>query len=276
MTARVPIPHDTAAEIMFISDRTCCVCNERGKPVQIHHIDENPGNNVIENLSVLCLECHNDTQIRGGFGRKLNSPLVIRYREEWIARVKKRREDADALAISKTAPEPVLSPQIPKVETKPHSEIKDHQMIAFIKSLPSLRRDLENQAQPELDTGVTSRMVEASYKYIDSMQGILVALAEFYAKGTFGDNIQDFFSEQISLRFAWHRSHIEPHGPGTGGTIVNIMICGSVRDDAEKMVEDMVMSLAGLGDILNWQDWQAQWRGTQKWASDGHREEQYA
>lgn len=276
MTARVPIPHDTAAEIMFISDRTCCVCNERGKPVQIHHIDENSSNNVIENLSVLCLECHNDTQIRGGFGRKLNSPLVIRYREEWIARVKKRREDADALAISKTASEPVFSPKIPKVETKSYSEIKDPQMIAFIKSLPSLRRDLENQAQPELDTGVTSRMVNASYKYIDSMQGILVALAEFYAKGTFGDNIQDFFSEQISLRFSWHRSHIEPHGPGTGGTIVNTMICGSVRDDTEKMVEDMVMSLAGLGDILNWRDWQAQWRGPQKWASDEYREEQYA
>jgi len=54
---RTPIPSDLAAEVLFASDNTCCVCRERGKRIQIHHIDESPSNNVFENLAVLCLEC---------------------------------------------------------------------------------------------------------------------------------------------------------------------------------------------------------------------------
>jgi hypothetical protein len=42
---RTRIPDDIAADVMFAHDRTCCVCNETGKPVQIHQIDDNPSNN---------------------------------------------------------------------------------------------------------------------------------------------------------------------------------------------------------------------------------------
>ena len=59
---RVPIPPEIAAELLFASDHTCCVCRDRGRAVQIHHIDEDPANNTEENLSVLCLLCHDDTQ----------------------------------------------------------------------------------------------------------------------------------------------------------------------------------------------------------------------
>jgi 5-methylcytosine-specific restriction endonuclease McrA len=62
---RTPIPDDLAAEVLFVADRTCCVCQERGKAIQIHHIDENPSNNTFENLAVLCPQCHNDTQLVG-------------------------------------------------------------------------------------------------------------------------------------------------------------------------------------------------------------------
>ncbi|MBW5466282.1 hypothetical protein GPJ61_00140 [Brevibacillus formosus] len=88
---RIEIPKDLAAKVMFLSDRTCCVCRSRNKPVQIHHIDENPANNDINNLAVLCLDCHNETMIKGGFGRKLNSDQVILYRNDWLEVVKKRR-----------------------------------------------------------------------------------------------------------------------------------------------------------------------------------------
>ena len=76
---------------MFESDRTCCVCNIRGKQVQIHHIDENPANNIIGNLSVLCFDCHNDTMIKGGFGRKLDSAQILLYRSSWLNKVKQQR-----------------------------------------------------------------------------------------------------------------------------------------------------------------------------------------
>jgi hypothetical protein len=63
----------------------------KGKPFQIHHIDENPANNEFRNLAVLCLECHNETQIRGGFGRKLNADQIILYRDDWLIQVAKTR-----------------------------------------------------------------------------------------------------------------------------------------------------------------------------------------
>ena len=95
---RVPIPEDISAEILFLSDRTCCVCTTRGKQVQIHHIDENPANNNIDNLAVLCFECHDLTLIKGGFGRKLDASQIIKYRKDWLDRVKQRKEKADEIA----------------------------------------------------------------------------------------------------------------------------------------------------------------------------------
>lgn len=88
---RVPIPADDAARVLFESDRTCCVCHVGSKQVQIHHINDNPSDNRIENLAVLCLECHGQTQLSGGFGRRLNSNLVTLYRNHWVNLVSMRR-----------------------------------------------------------------------------------------------------------------------------------------------------------------------------------------
>jgi hypothetical protein len=88
---RIPIPDDVAANVLFRSDRTCCVCHKAGKQVQIHHINENPADNDPSNLAVLCLECHAQTQISGGFGRRLNSKLVTLYRDHWLSVIEMRR-----------------------------------------------------------------------------------------------------------------------------------------------------------------------------------------
>jgi hypothetical protein len=88
---RVEIPPDTAAEVLFLADRTCCVCRQRGKPVQIHHIDGDSSNSVGDNLAVLCFDCHRETQIRGGFDRKLDAAQVRLYKEDWNNRVEQKR-----------------------------------------------------------------------------------------------------------------------------------------------------------------------------------------
>lgn len=98
---RIPIPKDLAADVLFAADRTCCVCRENGKAVQIHHIDGDPSNNTQENLVVLCLEHHNQTQITGGFGRKLDAPLVTRYRDEWLKHVNWLRAPANERTITR-------------------------------------------------------------------------------------------------------------------------------------------------------------------------------
>jgi tetratricopeptide (TPR) repeat protein len=80
---REPIPQEIAARVLYLADRTCCVCRGRGKPVQIHHIDDDPSNNKLENLAVVCFDCHRETQIKGGFDRKLDADQVILYRDNW-------------------------------------------------------------------------------------------------------------------------------------------------------------------------------------------------
>jgi len=95
---RQSIPEELAAKVLFVSDRVCCVCRIKKKPVQIHHIDEDPSNNSFENLAVLCFDCHLETQISGGFHRKLNAEQVTLYRSDWIVRVARLRVNYSAEA----------------------------------------------------------------------------------------------------------------------------------------------------------------------------------
>jgi len=94
-SARQPVGSGLAAYVLFSSDRTCCVCREAGKAVQIHHIDGNRDNNVAGNLVVLCLDCHNATLIEGGFGRRLDPDQIILYRDDWYRIVLQRRSMHD-------------------------------------------------------------------------------------------------------------------------------------------------------------------------------------
>ena len=105
---RVVIPRDMAARVQFSSDRTCCVCREREKPIVVHHIDDNPANNEPKNLAVLCFECHNGTQVQGGFGRKLDADLVTLYRDDWQRIV----ADGRAASASETARETSTETQV--------------------------------------------------------------------------------------------------------------------------------------------------------------------
>jgi tetratricopeptide (TPR) repeat protein len=80
-----------AAKLLFESDRTCCVCRTQGKQIQIHHIDEDHANSIEENLAVLCFECHDQTMIKGGFGRKLDATQVLLYKADWVKAVGRAR-----------------------------------------------------------------------------------------------------------------------------------------------------------------------------------------
>lgn len=256
---RYRIPADITADVLFLSDNTCCICRERGKSVQIHHIDENPSNNEIQNLAVLCLECHNSTQLTGGFGRSLTDKVIIKYRNDWIDRVRQRRDTADKIAVERLS---VPSENIIKAIDDHRDFLKRRDVpLEYINSLPERRKELRRIAQPEWDSGVTSRMVQASYNYIDALQAILTTLANYYPEGHFDSmDLHRFFSEQISSRFKWHRSHVDLGWPGSRGTIINVICSGNVVGDVEKMVEDMVMSLVAYDDEFDWKGWPIRWK----------------
>lgn len=93
---RIPIPDDVAAQVMFEAHRTCCVCRVSRLQVEIHHIDDDPANNDPANLAVLCKECHSQTQMSGGFARKLNADLVMLYKAAWVRAVTRDRAGVEA------------------------------------------------------------------------------------------------------------------------------------------------------------------------------------
>lgn len=71
--------------VLFESDRTCCICRDRARPVKIHHIDGNHSNNERSNLAVLCDPCHTLAHTNIPFSRNLTPDQVRMYDESWRA-----------------------------------------------------------------------------------------------------------------------------------------------------------------------------------------------
>jgi hypothetical protein len=81
--SRDKIPHTISTALMVKNRHKCCVCNEKNKHVQIHHIDGNPNNNEIDNLAVLCLDCHSKVTGDEGLGRKYTEDEIKEYKRIW-------------------------------------------------------------------------------------------------------------------------------------------------------------------------------------------------
>ena len=91
MPRRPPIPSSMKAEVLFRNDHICCICRIKGKDVQIHHIDDNHNNNHIDNLAVLCLDCHSQVTGRRGLGQSYTPGEVRRYKRAWERKVQEAR-----------------------------------------------------------------------------------------------------------------------------------------------------------------------------------------
>lgn len=255
---RVPVLPDVAAKVLFAADYTCCVCRERGRPVQIHHVDEDPSNNAEANLAALCLLCHDQTQIKGGFGRNLDAKLVIEYRDDWVQRVRVRRDRADEIAALRMAGAEVAIPTQEEAEALriPAGEA----LTAYANSLPAILATGYEAARPRWDSGITSEMMQGTYDLIDVIVQMLIRLASGFPEGHFnGQPAQEYFSRFVSDRFIWHRALAEPDGVGTGGTIVGPIAAGAVLSDVERAVDDMVSALLWEQEGFSLKAWRRQW-----------------
>jgi hypothetical protein len=88
---RAPIPSRTEERVLFLAEHTCCLCRARGKDVQLHHIDGNPSNNAVENLAVVCLDCHSRVSGPRGMGRSYKPGEMRRYKRSWELQVQEQR-----------------------------------------------------------------------------------------------------------------------------------------------------------------------------------------
>lgn len=98
-------------------------------------------------LAALCLHDHEQTQIRGGFGKKLKAEDVRVYRTEWLARVAKRREEADSLVIARLARGPEIQVDEELEEAIDGSACNHHS------NLPLIYEDISKRADPFLSSG---------------------------------------------------------------------------------------------------------------------------
>ena len=242
---------------MFQHDRICCVCNTPGLAVQIHHVDENPARHTIENLAVLCLQHHDETQVRGGFSKRLKAADILRSRDDWVRRVQARRDKADELVIQQ-----MTGMAATQLELQEWTEPSTVQVVGFLNALPSIRRAAMAAARPLWDTGITSEMCQGSYNAIDILKSAWLRLANFYPLDHFGGRAPDhFFSEFVGRRFEWHREICEPRGPGTSGTIVNVTSGGAVLNDVAAAIAETVEGLF-IGFVLDEFDlgaWRRDW-----------------
>jgi len=256
---RTEIPTEVASAVLFDQDRTCCVCREPGKHVQLHHIDEDPSNNSPGNLAVLCLEHHNDTQLRGGFARKLSAETVIRYRDEWIEAVRRRRQEADKIVVARMT----AGFAAPATSWKRPPQVE---LMAFIDHLPELRRAARAVAQPEWDAGGTSRARRATTKFVDVLERALARLADWYPPNHFDAKPAEvYFNKFVADRYIWHRVIYQPDQPGSGGTIGHYHAGGGVLNHLGSALADMV-AFHLVGDDFNSYQPKGQRAGGWVWA----------
>jgi hypothetical protein len=259
---RVSIPDDVAAEVMFRHHRICCVCNIPGKAVQIHHIDDDSANNDPANLAVLCLECHNDTQIVGGFARKLRAPEVFKHRDEWVQRVKERNAEVDRILVARMAAVAAVEP--PK--DTPWEPPPEKALLALINSLPDTLRYVYEQARPDWDSGVRAQMMGSTSLVIDVLEQTWIRLAAWYPPNHFGEMPAGrYFGEYVMQRHIWNAALVEPDGRGTAGREAGIISAGDTMLDTENAIVDTVRWLASCRlDGFDFDAWHTRWKAATK------------
>ena len=88
---RKKIPQPTEARLMFNADHTCCICQQKGKPVQINHMDGDPSNNDYDNLIVLCLDHHEVVSRKSHMAKGYSVGELKLYKRQWEYEVRKNR-----------------------------------------------------------------------------------------------------------------------------------------------------------------------------------------
>jgi len=268
---RILIPKNIAATVLVTSAHTCCKCEERGAPIQIHHIDENPANNDPDNLAVLCLRCHDETQSTGGFARHLSQEDIRLYRDQWVVRVANRRKEADALFVGRAHGTHQRSITFEKARPGRSTARREYltlgrdEALRYIEALPDILVAAYEHARSGWH-GTTLDIVRAAYDVSEVVQEMWLRLSAAFPENHFNNmSATDFLDQWLKEDYTWQHALAEPYGPGTGGTIASVLIARGVLHDLENMIVKTVYAIRGLSDYhQSWQKWLERWNAAKE------------
>jgi hypothetical protein len=202
--------------------------------------------------------------VRGGFGRSLTKEQVLVFRENWYGRVKKRRDDCDQIAVSRQLGDMpkdygnvlVLDIAMKRSDDFSVDLLSQNNIREYIENIPFMIDRAHAYAQPKFDTGITSEMMQGGYDIIDSLVNIIRVLCSFFPSvKNETESIERFIDGYVRSKFIWHHFAQEPHGPGTGGTIVGQLVAGSVISELKSMIVDIVGGICMWDDEFEFVDW---------------------
>lgn len=89
---RPPIPDSTLINLLWRNRRTCCVCRKQNKSIIVHHIEEwsVSRDHSIENLAVLCLDCHDLAHTKKYLSQNLTPKELRENKNIWEIIVSKQ------------------------------------------------------------------------------------------------------------------------------------------------------------------------------------------
>jgi len=91
---RIRIPQELEKTTLYKSANTCNVCRDLNKGIQIHHIDQNPSNNVLSNLIVLCQDCHDEAHTKNDLSKNLTADKLSYFKNEWEKEIAEKASSA--------------------------------------------------------------------------------------------------------------------------------------------------------------------------------------
>lgn len=248
MKKRVPIPPQVYAEIEYLSDKTCCICNTRGKSVQIHHINEDPSCNDFDNLILVCLQCHDEIHTTRRLGRSYTKESLIKFRDEWYARVKNIRKTVDAAIVeSKVSFESCVNSG--NIENKEYSfpglfENENKELSEFILSINTNYASVKHVAQEKYDIGSTLEImngIQIEYTFLEST---IEKLKSFYPKNHFIDECnEDIFSKLLKSIWSLAYKLSAPFGMEEAGTIVHAEAASIAIYNMKYLINTLVHNL---------------------------------
>ena len=131
-----------------------------------------------------------------------------------------------------------------------------HKTIA---SLPIRRNIAYESARIGRECAITSEQLNAEYTLIDSALQMLIELAAHYPPNQFGE--PNFYFHSLARSFCdWHLRCLEFGGTGSGGTLVRVIAAALTVNDLERLVAEIVRSIADGITEVDYYSWLTDWK----------------